>query len=193
MAITNRLITQLAQPPQLFFTVAIAVFYLFSLSAQIVSAENTTFEYFGIKSGMTRDEIKKHLNLADVAESKRGELSSLYGDKTNEEIIREILEEGLVTFYSAKFSSKAFSKLNFYFTDKETLWRLDVSFGKPEDPPRVIALESALKQRFKGHTMKEESSTSQYGTSHTYRIIMIDDNILNPAVQRYRDDYLKKM
>ena len=41
--------------------------------------------------------------------------------------------------------------------------------------------------------MKEESSTSQYGTNYSYRIIMIDNNILTPAIQPYTDDYLKKM
>jgi hypothetical protein len=191
MATTQRSDTWLSPVPQV--VLAISFFCLLPF-AQIVQAEDATFEYQGIRAGMTKDAIRKHLDLDAVAEQmKIGKFAIIYRDKTKEQLVTEILEGGLLASASSRFSDKAFHRIDFYFIDQEALWRLDVIFVKPSDPPKALALDQALKQKFGRYTVKEEASTSQYGTSYTYRVIMIDDKILEQAVQRYTTDFLKKM
>lgn len=163
------------------------------LAAEIVAAENKTFEYYGIKGGMTKELIRKQLDLDLVVAGMKSKYPSLFGDKTNDEIVDDILERGLETSLSNQFAGKVFGRLKFLFTDQQTLWRLDVIFPKPDDPAKILAMDRALKTKFSAYSIKEESTTSQYGTSYTYRVIMIDDKALEGAVQRYADDFLKKM
>ncbi len=95
----------------------------FLLSAQVTGAGNTAFEYYGIKAGMTEEALRKELNLDLAASVYRSYYPALYKSNTTDEIVKEILEQGLDTSTSTRLAGNAFSRLNFYLTDQNGLPR----------------------------------------------------------------------
>jgi hypothetical protein len=162
------------------------------LLAGAAFAEDKPFDFHGIKSGMTRSELRVHLDLDSVAREKMTEDEILYRGKSIDDVVKDLFDGGISAYQVKRLSDREFH-LDFYFSDDDRLWRLDVYFYKPSDPAKGIALRQAVQTRFKGFSIKEESATSRYGTREYYRVIMVDQNVLNPAVKRYVDEYLKRM
>jgi hypothetical protein len=153
------------------------------------SSQERPFEYQGIKSGMSKSEVRKSLDLDAVA----GALKAKYGlGETIDAIVADIFRSGLHAETVKRLKGKDF-RLVFFFTDQDLLWRLDVYVDKPADPARQLALDKAVRSRFKDYLIAEESSTSRYGTTYFYRATMIDSALLKPAVERYTAQYMEKM
>jgi hypothetical protein len=155
-------------------------------------AQDRAFDFHGIKSGMTRSEVRTYLDLDSAAAKRKAEFPGLYGQKTMDDMVGLIFAGPVASEDIKRFADKQF-RLVLYFTDDQRLWRLDVYFTKPDDPAKLIALGKAVAIRFKDFSVREESETSRYGTQQFYRVIMLDQSVLDPAVTRYVDQYLKKM
>jgi hypothetical protein len=169
-----------------------SLFILLFCSSSITSlAADTDFEYSGIKSGMTKTDLISFLDVNGIAQNKKATYPGLYRTKDLNEIVSELLEAGIFGQETKALNGKKV-KLYFYFTDKELLWRLDVIVHKPSDPARALALERAVNARFKGYRIHEESASGQHGTNY-YRVVMIDNAILNEAVERYTSEFMDKM
>lgn len=75
------------------------------------------------------------------------------------------------------------------FTDKNMLWRLIIEYFVPIDTLQQIALKNILEKNFGANSIKKTSSTSKYGTTHFYQVILVDTKLSDEAITRYEKEY----
>ncbi len=175
----------------------VIILALISVPSVVFSAEA---KFHGLKTGMNQKEVIQYLRLDKmVSDKKTGEFSILYRDKNNKQIMGDLITGGIAQQDLEKiskhkdFTNKKFTKLYLDFTQGEILWRISVSFYVPSDTLEKIALKKVIEKYFPGQTIKEESVSSQYGTSHFYMVTMVDDKISDAAIKKHVKSFLKEM
>jgi hypothetical protein len=185
-------LTSIAKGGGIMKRIGFLVLVFFGMTTTGLAADKG-FEYYGVKSGMSKKEIREFLDLDSIARADKAKFSRSYENKSIDEMVDEQIKSKIFSERTKALSGKKVG-LRFLFTDEGLLWRLDVYVNKPHDPAERIALDNAIKMRFKNYSIQEESSTNQYdGTIEFYRIVMTDDNVLSEAVKRYVIKFLAEM
>lgn len=126
-----------------------------------------SFDFYGIKSGMTFSELSKYLDYEE-----HPFFHHLYiCDEENHKFLYK----------------KEFNSLDLFFTDKKILWKLIVNFEIPDDPIQKSGLEKALREKYKEHSIKENY---EY---FCYQLIMIDNEIETKAIEKYKNSIMDKI
>jgi len=176
--------------------ILVIILILFSAPSVVFSAG---VKFHGLKAGMTKKEVIQYLQLAKIANHSKQEYPSLYRDKNDSEIIEDIVNGKIHQFKLEEicshkdFSNKDFAFLALSFTQDNILWRIGIYFVVPDDSLEEIAMKKAIKKYFPGYKIQEDSSTSDYGTTNYYVVVMVDHTISDLAIQKYVKSFLKKM
>jgi len=174
----------------------VIILVLISVPSVVFSAE---VNFHGLKTGMKQKEVIQYLQLDKLMSHDKREYSSLYRDKDDTQIMHDLITEGIgqrnleEICKHKDFTNKKFSKVYLDFTQDKILWRISVSFYIPSDTLEKIALKKAIKKYFSGREIKEESTSSQYGTSHYYIVTMVDNKISDKAIEKHVKSFIKEM
>jgi len=162
--------------------------FILLLGISFVTTDVNAFEFHGLKSGMTREEVTISLGLELVATKISSENRSV------EDIISRWLSfsYGVPSEDIERFSNMVFSRLYFSFDDRNQLWRLDVEFRTKKDPIGTVVVEKVLKEKF--DEIKEEPQIGDHDyTQKWYRAILKDENLFMESVERLSAVYRSKM
>ena len=160
------------------------VFFFFCGTSN--SAQDSTFDFHGIRGGMTKEELSIKLDLNRVADYMKKNFS-YYEDETVNEIVKNILNTGIRANRSGHlgWKEKTMWSVKFFFTEEDKLWRLDVAYTMPKTGPRTIALRRVLNEVFKSFLIQEQKDQ--------FVVSMIDADELEGFVERYANDYRSRM
>ncbi|MBT9545723.1 MAG: hypothetical protein IV090_10080 [Candidatus Sericytochromatia bacterium] len=155
--------------------------------------------YYGLKTGMSKDAATKYLCVDQLAAKNKKEFSALYSDKSIDSLINMLFNEGIFQSDIEKNCSgtdlidKQFLQVYLDFTSDNILWKITLSYQKPADVLQAIALKQALDQYFAGHKVVEESVTDKYGTRTYFIASIVDDKISAGEINKQKSIFLKKL
>lgn len=139
----------------------------------ILSSQAFSFDFHGIKSGMTSDDVAALFNSHDK------NFKSVYGDNLKK--------------YN-KLANSEYWEIYFSYTKDKKLWKITarILLGGYSTLDK-IALKQALNEKYKGNTIQEDSETSSYGRSYYYSLILIDENLSDSEINKLKNEYSKKI
>lgn len=129
----------------------------------ILSSSVLAFDFFGIKSGMTKEEFEGV-----------------------EKLIKKDKKPYKISNYEAE-------KINAEYTQQGKLYVLQIYFRKSFNLDEVIALTNALKKVFPNFEIKEESERGTYFTYYYYVVYLMDEKVLNESVKILESEYIEKL
>jgi len=165
------------------------VIFTLLLGISLVTAKVNAFEFHGIKSGMTKEEIRDAWDLEKAAKNSLARNPDFYKDYTVEKMIDWQLNKFIRAEDIEKFSGKVWNAVTFFFDDREKLWRLDVFFRSPSLILEVVALKRVMEERF--DTYKGDPSST--GATEKYTATLLDAKLSIESVERISEDYRSRM
>lgn len=138
-------------------------FLVFILLGSVSFAE--PFEILGLKSGMTVEEVKSYWPI-----------------NTLNRILMEKLDE----------QNAIYDQVHLYFTEDGLLYSAEAFIEKSNLIKNSAAIK-ILEDKYKNVVFKNYSSTSKYGTYEAFLFQLIDDDVLNEAVEKLKVKLLKTM
>lgn len=130
----------------------------------ILSSSVLAFDFFGIKSGMTKEEFEGV-----------------------EKLIKEDKEPYKISNYEAE-------KIKAEYTQQGKIYLLQIYFNKSFEVDKVIALTNALKKVFPNSEINEVSEKTSWGwTDYYYVVYLTDEKVLNESVKKLEQEYIEKL
>ena len=130
----------------------------------ILSSSVLAFDFFGIKSGMTKEEFEGV-----------------------EKLIKEDKKPYKISNYEAE-------KIKAEYTQQGKIYLLEIYFNKSFGVDKVIALTNALKKVFPDSEINEVSEKTSWGwTDYYYVVYLTDKKVLNESVQKLEQEYIEKL
>lgn len=130
----------------------------------ILSSSVLAFDFFGIKSGMTKEEFEGV-----------------------ERLVKEDKKPYKISNYEAV-------KIVPAYTQQDKIYLLEIYFEKSFGVDKVIALTNALKKVFPNSEIKEESEKTSWGwTDYYYVVYLMDEKVFNESVKILESEYVEKL
>lgn len=147
--------------------------YLIAIIFMVIFANSVNaFSYRCIESGMTKSEYHEACNTAVILGNK--------GSYTKEEVETDL-------HYGYDYSGSPFAEKSnrgtLSWTEDGLLWRVQLKYSVPDDILKGLALRKTLNDKFV-EEIQESSSSSSYGTSNYYTIVLVDSAISDPAIEK---------
>lgn len=133
------------------------------------------FDYYGIKSGMSKEEVEVKLKSFGVSQDSYNQVDMITGDVKSLKGIE--LSPIMISF-------------TYNFEDK--LYKLQVNYRGTLSNPNGVALKSALQEKFKITPI--ESEVKVYSISiETLALMFLDDEIVSSTVSKLKQENLTKL
>lgn len=129
------------------------------------------FDFYGIKSGMTKEDVSSLFRTDD--------LTSLEGDD---------LEK------YPKLANTEYWDISFSFTSDNKLWKIIARVRQGYSTLRKIAKKEALISKYKAENIKKTSEEVVNGvTYYYYNVILIDQKLVDIEIEKFKKYYLNKI
>lgn len=155
------------------------------------------FEFHGLKSGMTIDEVKKVLfpNLTQMTLQKYKRNVKFMGEYHAKKSLLKFLQSWLSIreFYDGD-EKYSFSFIRLNFTPKGVLWGMDIRYPVDEEHESFshIATRRVLEQIYDGYPIKKRTFKIDDDTFHVLQISVYDARIREIGIQEYMKEIKKK-
>lgn len=162
---------------------------IFILSIMI--AELSSFDFLGIKSGMTKEEVKVAVFYDQMIEEGSGMFSDNYKS--------EFDKSDKISFQkSAYVNENIISKYNaydayLYFDSVEGLWQIEIYYFVPDNSLEKNAKLEALNVLFPNSAIIDYSKSISYGSIDYWVVKLIDTEIYDRIYVKKKNYYLKSL
>ena len=147
------------------------LFGLFSVSA-------SAFDYHGIKSGMTKDEMQAILK-CESETCKFGDDDDPKDNPALDVFFGEIKPHGL-------------KQIEFAYTHDNKLWRIRLKFEQYKFGIAMpVVFKSALEKKYPDASIDEETDRSGYFPVTVYYAFLIDSQLFAADVKHWQDEFIK--
>ena len=166
-------------------------FFSVVLLLSVVGLVAENFEFLGIRSGMTKDEVKMIIEYDKLSvEGSYSNPKSRF-DKDEEIVLgKELYSDHN---YSNKFTEYPAYMIEFLFTENNILWKIQVIIRRPNVTDKHYSINTEAQQKAFKKTFPSaefiESEIYSNGNSNMY-VVLKDDAVYNIAVNKKVNDYL---
>jgi hypothetical protein len=156
------------------------------------------FEFLGIRSGMTKDEVKVIIEYDKLSNEGSYSWIKPKSDFDNNDVIHLIQhmdakENYVDKNYVNKFTEYPAYEIQFSYTDDDILWKIQIDFERSEYTEKSFTIDSisqlqALEFSFPNAKIAVSDIDRNF-RSFIY-VILIDNNVFNEAVNTKMNEYL---
>ena len=152
--------------------------YFFVIILCITSFTLNAFEYHGLKSGMSKEEVQSILKCKYSS-------SCSFGDDDSEDNIALDAFFGEIKPYQLK-------EISFAYTNDNKLWRIILKFEKPMfGIARPAGFKTALEEKYPDTSLEEETDRSGFLPKTLYSAFLIDAELFARDVKYWHDKYIQ--
>jgi hypothetical protein len=152
---------------------------IIGFSLGLLSISVNAFDYHGIKSGMTSEEVQTLLKCEYKS-------SCELGDDDDPE------DKLALDAFFGNVKPTGFKKMEFQYTKDDKLWRIVLKFEGPLfGITRSAGFKTALAEKYPDSPLQEESDRTGYFPKTIYSAFLIDSQLFADDIQHFHNEYLK--
>tara|TARA_B100000963_G_scaffold360948_1_gene394012 strand:+ start:1156 stop:1596 length:441 start_codon:yes stop_codon:yes gene_type:complete len=137
------------------------------------------FEYHGLKSGMSKEEVQSILKCEYSS-------SCSFGDDDDPE------DNIALDAFFGEIKPYQLKKISFAYTNDNKLWRIILKFEKPMFGIALPAgFKTALEEKYPDASLEEETDRSGYFTRTFYSAFLIDTDLFARDVKYWHDKWIQ--
>jgi len=164
------------------------IFFSLVLLLSVVGLIAENFEFLGIRSGMTKDEVKMVIEFDNFDEGSTSNPKSSF-DEDGKLYLWDKLY--LDKNYSNNFTTYPALAISFSFTEDDILWEMVVSFKASSSLDgnyliNISAQNLALEASFPNAEVEKRNGSREFA------VILIDNDILNEAINKKKGEFINK-
>lgn len=150
----------------------LALLIILTLSPSLLAGES--FDYHGIKSGMTKDEVNKIIGCTE-------QCYTMDSDKIKE-------------FFGESKKPPLLSEIEFAYTSDSKLWRIRLKFTSANliSLAASYAQTRALEELYPDAELKRETESNKYFSIEYVHAMMIDSSLFEADAEKIYQDLISK-
>lgn len=145
----------------------------------LLSVSVSAFDYHGIKSGMTKEEVQTLLKCNYTSSCELGD-----DDDPEDKLVLDA--------FFGDIKPTGLEKIEFEYTKDQQLWRIILKFEKPMyGIARGVGFKTALAEKYPDLPLDEETDRTGYFPRAIYSAYLIDEQLFEDDVKHYHNEYIK--